>query len=105
MTARRGTRARSRNTASRTDPVSDVDLAQANHWTATAPDTRFTTHRIVSIALPNGFASLTDRHYRRRVGDDETAAEITDPRVYRLRLSMMFGIDLSAAEVAALGLF
>ncbi|RZM22991.1 MAG: acetyltransferase, partial [Sphingomonas sp.] len=28
---------------------------------------------------------------------------ITDPRVYRLRLSMMFGITLSAEEVAALG--
>jgi len=27
------------------------------------------------------------------------------PRVYRLRLSMLFGIDLSEEEVARLGLF
>jgi len=31
--------------------------------------------------------------------------EITDPRVYRMRLSLMFGIDLTAEDVAALGLF
>ena len=38
-------------------------------------------------------------------GGEETRAEITDPRVYRLRLSMLFGIDLSPEEVAALGVF
>lgn len=88
-----------------TDPVWDVDLAQANHWTATAPGTRFTTLKIVSIALPHGFASLTDRHYRRLAGAEQTIAEITDPRVYRMRLGKTFGIDLSEGEVASLGLF
>ena len=86
-------------------PVVDADLALSNHWTSTAPGTRFTTHAIVSIVLPNGFASLTDTAYRRRAGADETSAIITDPRVYRMRLSLMFGIDLSAQDVAALGLF
>lgn len=81
------------------------DLAMGNHWSATAPGTRFTTLRVVSIVLPRGFATLTDRSYRRRSGDEETAAEITDPRVYRMRLGMMFGIELTADEVAALGLF
>ena len=38
-------------------------------------------------------------------GTSETEGEITDPRVYRMRLSLMFGIDLSEDEVAALGLF
>ena len=85
--------------------VEEADLALSNHWTATAPGTRFTTLKLVSIALPRGFASLTDRHYRRRVADEQTEAVITDPRVYRLRLSMMFGIDLSADEVALLDLF
>lgn len=88
-----------------TDIVHGADLALSNHWTSTAPGTRFTTHRIVSIVLPHGFAGLTDRAYRRRAGGEETASEITDPRVYRMRLSMMFGIDLSAEEVAALALF
>lgn len=88
-----------------TDMVWPADLALSNHWTSSAPGTRFTTLKVVSIVLPHGFATLTDRHYRRRVGDEETAAEITDPRVYRMRLGMMFGIALSTEEVAALGLF
>lgn len=85
-----------------TAPVAEADLAMANHWTATAPDTRFTTLKVVSIALPTGFASLTDRQYRRRNGTDATEAVIDDPRVYRLRLSLVFGIDLTAEEVATL---
>ncbi|QDZ08820.1 arylamine N-acetyltransferase [Sphingomonas panacisoli] len=86
-------------------PVSQADMTMSNHWTATAPGTRFTDLVVVSIVLPTGFASLTDRAYRRFAGGEETSADIDDPRVYRLRLSMMFGIDLSADEVAALGLF
>ncbi|SEJ68209.1 N-hydroxyarylamine O-acetyltransferase [Sphingomonas sp. OV641] len=88
-----------------TDTVWTADLEVSNRWTSTAPDTRFTTLKVVSIVLPHGFATLTDRQYRRRAGEEETAAVIEDPRVYRMRLSMMFGIDLSKEEVAALGLF
>jgi N-hydroxyarylamine O-acetyltransferase len=82
------------------DPVFDADLAMGSHWSATAPASRFRRHRIVSIVLPRGFASLTDRRYRRHVGGTGTSAIIDDPRVYRLRLSLMFGIDLSAEELA-----
>jgi len=85
--------------------VFDADLAMGSHWASTAPASRFRQLSIASLVLPNGFASLTDRRYRRRAGEDETASEITDPRVYRMRMSLMFGIDLSAEEVAALGLF
>ena len=81
------------------------DLMLGNHWVSTAPTSRFVQHRIVNVPLPNGFAQLDGTRYRRRNGDQATEAEITDPRVYRLRLSMLFGIDLSAEEVAALGLF
>ena len=87
------------------DPVFATDLAMSNHWTSTAPGTRFTSLRIVSIVLPHGFANLTDRVYRRRNGDKEASGEIEDPRVYRMRLSLLFGIDLTAEEVAGLGLF
>jgi N-hydroxyarylamine O-acetyltransferase len=85
--------------------VAPIDLAMSNHWTSTAPNTRFTDLIVVSIALPRGFASLTDRAYRRHVAGEDSAATIDDPRVYRMRLSLMFGIDLSADEVARLGLF
>ncbi|MCP3734994.1 arylamine N-acetyltransferase [Sphingomonas sp. RP10(2022)] len=86
-------------------PVFDADLALSNHWTSTAPDSRFTQLTIASIVLPHGLAGLTDRRYHRRAGDATTVAEITDPRVYRMRLSLMFGIDLTADEIATLGLF
>jgi len=85
--------------------VAPIDLVLSNHWTSTAPHTRFTDLVVVSIALPRGFASLTGRAYRRHVAGEDTAATIDDPRVYRLRLSMMFGIDLSSEDVAELGLF
>ena len=85
--------------------VAPADLALSNHWTSTAPGTRFTSHAIASIPLPHGFATLIDRQYRRSAAGREQAGEITDPRVYRMRLSLMFGIDLSAEEVAGLGLF
>lgn len=88
-----------------TDQVWEADLAMGSHWASTKEGTRFPTLRVVSIVLPHGFASLTDTAYRRRAGSDETTAIITDPRVYRMRLSMMFGIDLSADEVGELGLF
>jgi len=85
--------------------VAQADLDMSNHWTATAPGTRFVDMSIVSIALPTGYAAINDRRYGRHAGGEDLMAEIDDPRVYRLRLSMMFGIDLSADEVAALGLF
>ena len=88
-----------------TAQVHDSDLAMGNHWSMSASVSRFTTTTVTSIILPRGFATLTDRQYRRRASETSTEAEITDPRVYRMRLSMMFGIDLTAAEVAALGLF
>jgi len=87
-------------------PAWDADLLLANHWTATADASRMRRLRLASVVLPHGFASLTDRHYRRHVtGGEASTGEITDPRVYRMRLSLMFGIDLSAQDVAALGLF
>jgi N-hydroxyarylamine O-acetyltransferase len=88
-----------------TATVEPADLEMASHWTSTRPGTRFLDLVVVSIALPAGFASLTDRAYRRRTPSEDIAATIDDPRVYRLRLSMMFGIDLTAEEVTALGLF
>ncbi len=86
-------------------PVFDPDLMLANHWTSTAPDSRFRRHAIISIVLPHGFASLTDRAYRRVAGGEVSEGEIVDPRVYRMRLGLLFGIALTAEEVAALGLF
>ncbi|WP_375381706.1 arylamine N-acetyltransferase [uncultured Sphingomonas sp.] len=83
-------------------PVEEADLAMGNHWASTAPGTRFVTHSIASLVLPHGFASLTDRHYRRRSGESAAEGTITDPRVYRMRLGLLFGIQLTAEEAERL---
>jgi len=85
--------------------VWDADLVLGNHWTSTAPESRFRQIRLASLVLPHGLASLTDRVERRRSGEEETVAEIVDPDTWRARLAQVFGIELTAEEVAALGLF
>ncbi|MET0376190.1 MAG: arylamine N-acetyltransferase [Rhizorhabdus sp.] len=85
--------------------VASIDLEMSNHWTSTRPDTLFTTHAIVSLCLPSGFASLTDAHYKRRNADQRVEADIESATAYRLRLNFVFGIVLDDVEVGGLGLF
>ena len=87
------------------DDVASADLEMANHWTATRAETRFTTFSLVSLVLPSGFASLTDRHYTRRNGDQHVEADIESPTAYRLRLNFVFGIVLDEVEVMGLSLY
>lgn len=87
------------------DNVAPVDLEMSNHWTSTRSGTRFTTSSVVSLCLPSGFASLTDRHYTRRNGDQHVEADIETATAYRLRLNFVFGIVLDEVEVTGLGLF
>lgn len=87
------------------DNVAAIDLEMSNHWTSTRPGTRFTTLSVVSLCLPSGFASLTDRNYTRRNGDQHVEAEIESAKAYRLRLNFVFGIALDEVEVEGLGLF
>jgi N-hydroxyarylamine O-acetyltransferase len=85
--------------------VAEADLVQASHWTSTRPGERFTTQRILSIALPTGFASLSERTYKVTDLGSSSEREIRDAADYRAVLAERFGLDLSVAEVAALGLF
>ena len=87
------------------DNVAAIDLELSNHWASTRPNTIFTTHTMVSVCLPSGLASLTDRHYSRRNGDQHVEAEIESATAYRLRLNFVFGIVLDDVEVGGLGLF
>ena len=87
------------------EPVWAADLALSNHWTSTGPASRFVAAPIVSIVLPRGFATLTGRHYRRTTVAEATSGDLASARAYRVRLSMLFGIDLATEEVEQLGLF
>lgn len=87
------------------DPVWPADLEMANHFTATRPDTRFTTFRIASAPRPDGYVSLIDRTLTTsRMGLSERR-EIDDADDYRRVLADEFGLAFSAEDVKALGLF
>lgn len=88
-----------------TDRVFPADLEMSNHWTATRPDTRFTSQTIVSLVLPSGFASLVDRRYVRHTAKEQVESEIESAKAYRLRLNFVFGLILDEVEVMGLGLF
>lgn len=86
-------------------PVMPMDLEQANHWTATWPQSRFRAGLVVSRVLPAGFAALTDRTLS--IGGAGTAEKRDLASVEELRavLAEHFGLHLSAQDLARLGLF
>jgi N-hydroxyarylamine O-acetyltransferase len=85
--------------------VTAADIAQANHWTATRPGTRFTSLHNASRALPAGFASLTDRQLTVYDSGSVSTREIGDAEGYRRTLDELFNIALTADEVRRLPLF
>lgn len=87
------------------DEVHDSDIAIANHWTATSPDSRFTTSAVLSRILPDGEVSLIDRRLTRRRAGGGSQRELADPASYRAALADTFGLSLGEEEVAALPIF
>ncbi len=87
------------------DAVHPMDLEMSNLWTSTWSGSRFTQNVIASIVLPRGTASLMNRSYVRDTSGERVESEITSVRMLQMRLSLIFGIDLSLEEVDALGLF
>ena len=85
--------------------VAQDDLETGNHWTSTRPGTRFTTLHVTSIALPDGFARLTDREFQLARGERVEARHIADAGEYRKVLRDVFRIELSQAEAEGLPLF
>jgi N-hydroxyarylamine O-acetyltransferase len=86
-------------------PVFPADLATSNHFVQTSPASSFASRLVVNAPLPHGFAQILGRHYSRASAEDRTEGDIDDPRVYRIRLGLLFGVQLSAEEVDQLGLF
>jgi arylamine N-acetyltransferase len=85
--------------------VGRADIEQANHWTSTAPETRFTTLHIVTRPLPDGFASLVDRTLSVSRGADVEIREISDRPAYSKVLRDIFALDLPEADLVRLPLF
>ena len=65
------------------DSVADLDLAMSNHWTSTAPLSRFLHSVIVNISTKDGMVNLNNDILKITTGDthqehvlaDETAFE------------------------------
>lgn len=90
--------------------VEQADLEQCNHWTSTRAGTRFTDLRLVSIVQDTdlrgaGFAFMSDLDLSISGGGKTDKYEISDPAEYRQVLADIFGLELSAAEVARLPMF
>lgn len=85
--------------------VAPADIEQANHWTSTAPGTRFTTLHVVTRPLSDGFASLVERTLTVSRGAKVKTREIGDRPAYSKVLRDIFGLDLPEAELARLPLF
>jgi N-hydroxyarylamine O-acetyltransferase len=81
------------------------DLEQANHWTSTRPDTRFTTLHVASIPLVTGFASMVDRDLTVHDAEGTQRRQIVDLADYAQVLREVFRIELSEDEARALPLF
>ncbi|KHK91725.1 arylamine N-acetyltransferase family protein [Novosphingobium malaysiense] len=81
------------------------DLEQANHWTSTRPNTRFTTLHVASIALPDGFAALTDRQMTVYGAGGTETRTIADAADYARTLRKVFHIALDDEDAARLALF
>ena len=85
-----------------TDMIAPPDLAAANLFVATLPGGRFTSNIVVSQVLPTGFASIFNRSYRRTSAKGTEATLIVSPKMLQIRLSLMFGIDLTTEEAESL---
>lgn len=85
--------------------VAPDDLEQCNHWTSTRAGTRFLTLAVVSVVLPDGFATMTDRRLSLYRGRTSEVREIADAAEYQALLTGLFGLSVSAEEVAALPIF
>lgn len=86
-------------------PVAPVDLELSNHWTSTRPATRFTTLRVVSRILPDGFASLVDDRLSLVTARGSENRTITGPDDYQSVLADLFGLAMTASDVDRLHQF
>lgn len=82
-----------------------ADIAMSNHWTATAPESRFIRNVLVSQVTRDGLKSITNDQFSMQRGAETNRTQIAGAEAMRALLADQFGILLSDAEVAALGLF
>ena len=85
--------------------VEQADLDQANHWTATFPQSRFVLCPRLSIVLHGGFAAMAGTQLNLSDGSKVEKREIADIDEWRSVLADLFKLKLSAEEAGQLALF
>ncbi|KMS59760.1 arylamine N-acetyltransferase [Novosphingobium barchaimii LL02] len=80
------------------------DLEQANHWTSTRPDTRFTSLHVASIPLIGGFASMVDRDLTVHGPNGTERRVMADAADYARTLCEVFRIAMTEQDAALLPL-
>lgn len=85
-------------------PAVAADIVMANHWTATAPSSRFVNHVIASRVTADGMISLVDRNFTRSGSDTKTYEVGADVELAHI-LTTYFDITLPESDVIHLGLF
>ncbi len=76
------------------------DFAAMNHWQQTSPDSHFTQNRIISIASPDGRASISGQRLIVTTRGERHTADLADEQ-YRAELAERFGVRLDAVSPPA----
>jgi len=87
------------------DSIADLDMAMANHWTATSPVSRFLHSVIVNISTRDGMINLNNNILKITHGSDEMVKTIPNDASLQITLKDYFGIDMSIDDVKALKAF
>lgn len=78
------------------------DFAGLCAWHQSSPQSRFTRHRLASIARPGGRATLLDRELTVTAGTETEVRRLADAGEYGRVLREYFGIELPRADVESL---
>lgn len=87
------------------DSVADLDLAMSNHWTSTAPLSRFLHSVIVNISTKDGMVNLNNNILKITTGNTHYEHILADEAALQLALREHFSIEMSMDDVRALGAF
>ena len=87
------------------DRVADLDLAMSNHWTASAPVSRFLHSVIANISTRDGMINLNNDMLKITTGDTHKEHRLPNEAALHNALREHFGIAMSMDDVRALNAF
>lgn len=77
--------------------VCDADIEYANHCTETSPHSFFTSARVATIPIENGYRSLLNNTIKTQIHDKIETLELQEDNTYFEALEKYFGIEIQAS--------